>query len=100
MHLGSPFATPLADKSTSTLFYVYVDNLGVIGVDGDEVGATMGDIKHTFESKNLKLHEEEMHSGSAEVLRTASINSGESPPQTPGWASNPEPSCVPAVLTQ
>ena len=49
-------------------YYVYVDNLGVLGANEEEVGAIMKELKTVFGSLNLTLHAEGLHDGAVDAL--------------------------------
>ena len=49
-------------------YYVYVDNLGVLGADEEEVEAIMKELKTVFGGLNLTLHAEGLHGGAVDVL--------------------------------
>ena len=52
----APFATPLADKSASTLFYVYVDSIGVISADPAKAAAARDGVVKSFADQGISCH--------------------------------------------
>ena len=49
-------------------YYVYVDNLGVLGAEKGEVEAIMNELKSVFGRLNLTLHAEGLHGGAVDAL--------------------------------
>ena len=49
-------------------YYVYVDNLGVLGVDKERVERAMTELQDIFNGLGLELHGSEINSGSVEAL--------------------------------
>ena len=49
-------------------FYVYVDNLGVLGADGTRVADTLKESQDLFNSKGLRIHEVSLSSTCQEIL--------------------------------
>ena len=49
-------------------YYVYVDNLGVLGAEKGEVDAIRNELKSVFGRLNLTLHAEGLHGGAVDAL--------------------------------
>ena len=47
-------------------YYVYVDNLGVLGAEKGEVETIMNELKSVFGRLNLTLHAEGLHGGAVD----------------------------------
>eukprot|EP00439_Symbiodinium_sp_Y106_P072996 s2660_g13.t1 len=56
------------DSSEADHFYVYVDNLGVFGLDSGRVKQVMEELQEKFDGLGLELHASEVASGSVEAL--------------------------------
>ena len=47
----------MGGPSSKPMFYVYVDNIGLIGPSRSEVQSSMNDVVKTFEGLGLQCHE-------------------------------------------
>ena len=56
------------DAQEADHFYVYVDNLGVIGTDHERIVEAMEDLRVKFDGLGLELHGSEVSNGSVEAL--------------------------------
>eukprot|EP00972_Heterocapsa_arctica_P098098 14473223-Heterocapsa_arctica.AAC.1 len=56
------------DSSSPLQHYVYVDNIGVLGLEHDAVEQTWSDIVHEFESHGIPTHEKDIGAHGVEAL--------------------------------
>ena len=61
-------SVPHCDRSPRTFFYVYVDNLGVLGTSRENVDNDLMMAIQTLKSRGLDTHEETVHSDTAIAL--------------------------------
>ena len=65
---GRPLVLRVSQHSLQPRYYVYVDNVGVIGADEKVVRGTLADMVTSFEKRGLAVHEVEVASGAVEAL--------------------------------
>ena len=62
------FADPSARATETHTWYVYVDNMGILGTCRASVAAALGEAVCIFQEVGLLTHEEELFSGEGKVL--------------------------------